>query len=171
MSVVIPPRVPNGLQEIITTYGEPRPHIVGSDWVVDPAWESANMTTLHHAFLPHGKIYCHRLVVDMLSATLDDWQAIGGYAIRTFGCFAPRAQRGSNGFIPSTHTWGIAFDLNADQNPLIYPCYDGDERKTDGQHKDIPDAWIDAACKRGWFWGGRFSRRFDPQHFQAATGF
>lgn len=171
MGDVIPPRVPNGLAEVIAAYGDPAPHIVHGDWVVDPQWEMKYMTTLAHPFLPHGKIYCNRVIVDMLRNVLDDWQTIGGYTIRTFGCYAPRAQRGSNGFVMSIHTVGAAFDLNADQNPIIYPCYPSDPRRTDPANCDIPVAWIEAAKARGWFWGGEFSRRFDPQHFQAATGF
>jgi hypothetical protein len=171
MSVVIPPRIPDGLQEIIATYGDPKPHIIDGDWIVDPQWEMRCMTTLHHDLLPHGRVYCHRLVVDALQAVLDDWKAIGGYTIKTFGCFAPRAQRGSNGFIASTHSWGIAFDINAEQNKLISPCYRGDPRRDAAGCCDIPGEWIAAARRRCWFWGGDFERRFDPMHFQLARGY
>lgn len=170
MSVVIPPRVPNGLTEILATYGDPKPHIVAGDWIVDPQWEMKYMTTLHHDFLPTGRVYCHRMIVEPLGYILDDWKALGGYALKTFGCFAPRAQRGSNGFVMSMHTLGIAFDTNAEQNKLISPCYPNDPRRDDPANCDIPATWIAAAKARGAFWGGNFERRFDPMHWQMATG-
>jgi len=82
---------------------------------------------------------------------------------------APRAQRGSAGLVASTHTWGIAFDLNADTNRLISPCDSADPRRA--TLRDVPDAWVSDAAAEGWFWGGSFKKRFDPMHFQLATGF
>lgn len=173
MSDIIPPLAPNGLAEIIEHFGDPKVQIVNGEWVVDRAWESANMVTIQHPLMPKGKLFVHHLVARPMLNLLERWsariQAGDPYRVRTLGSFAPRAQRGSNGFIPSTHTWGIAFDLNADTNPLISNIDPDDSRRR--TNKDIPDAWIADARAEGWFWGGAFLRRFDAMHFQMATGF
>lgn len=176
MPDVIPIEVPQGLRQIYERYGDPALRIVSGEWQVDPRWESANLVTIHHTIIPSsqgGKLYVHKLIVPMLLATFDDWlglQAGDSYPIRHIGCFAPRAQRGES-WLASTHSWAIAFDLNPDTNPLIWPCPVGDPRRMAPGAMDIPSAWVAAAKARGWVWGGDFSRRFDPMHFQLAKGY
>jgi hypothetical protein len=165
---IIPPRVPNGLAEIMATYGDPRYRPPGQ---VDPAWESANMVKVYDLPLVGHALYVHRAILTPLRRALARCQVIGGYNIHTIGCFAPRAQRGSNGLLLSTHTWGIAVDINPDTNKLIAPCYEDDPRRTDPANCDIPRAWIDAFKAEGWFWGADFGHRFDPMHLQFATGY
>lgn len=80
-----------------------------------------------------------------------------GYVIRTLGCFAPRASRSDANRL-STHSWGIAVDINADTNPMRSPMV-----------RDIPDAWVAAFEACGWTWGGRWKTP-DPMHFQFARG-
>jgi hypothetical protein len=172
--VVVPPQAPNGLADIIAHYGDPKvQRSSDGSWTVDSAWERANCATVMHGLLPKGKIYCHRLVAQPLMRTLDRWaariQAGDPFRVKTFACFAPRAQRGSNGLLASTHTWAIAFDLNADDNPLITNIQPDDPRRFTA--RTIPDAWIADARAEGWFWGGDFHNRFDPMHFQLAVGY
>ena len=182
MSVTIPPQVPDGLAEIIATYGDPEVKIVNGQWAVNPTWESANMVVIHHPMLPLGRLYIHHLAAQPFLKVLERWSArvAAGdpYRVRTIGCFAPRAQRGSAGLVASTHTWGIAFDVNADANLLISPCDQSDARRTaiplivNGQtRRNIPTEWVSDAAAEGFFWGGAFKKRFDPMHFQLATGF
>lgn len=172
--IVIPPAPPNGLADIIAHYGDP--HVQrdqDGNWTVDPKWESLCCTTLEHPLLPRGKLYMHRLVIAPMNRLLDRWRAriINGdaYRVLSVACFAPRAQRGSNGLLASTHSWAIAFDLNPDTNPLISGIEIDDPRRQ--KCKDIPDAWIADAKAEGWFWGGEFQHRYDPMHFQMATGY
>lgn len=171
---IIPVLAPSGLADIIDHYGDPKIRI-GNDgaWKVDPAWESANCITVQHGLLPRGKLYVHRYIAQPTLNVLDRWSAriAAGdpYKLRTMGCFAPRAQRGSNGLLASTHSWAIAWDVNADTNPLITNIEIDDARRQTA--KDIPDAWIADAQAEGFFWGGSFSHRFDPQHFQLARGY
>lgn len=180
--VIIPPQAPNGLPEIIQVYGDPKVQIVNGEWQVDISWESANMVTIHHPLMPKGKLYVHHLVAQPMLNLLERWSAriAAGdpYRVLTLGSFAPRAQRGSSGLVASTHTWGIAFDLNADTNLLISPCdFDDPKRRAfplvvNGQiWRDIPLAWVDDARAEGWFYGGAFLHRFDPMHFQFCSGF
>lgn len=167
-SVTIPVRPPNGLNEIIATYGDPQYH-AGN---VDPHWESQNLVMLHGLpLVAGGKLYVHKLVALPLQLALADCERIGGYELEHVGCFNPRAQRGASADILSTHTWAIAIDINPDRNPLITGCPVGDPRRSAEGACDIPPAWIAAFKARGFFWGGDFSRRFDPQHFQLCTGY
>lgn len=158
--------VPHGLKEIVAVYGDPKVQMTErGEFTVDATWERANMLTIEHPSLPRGHIYVHRLAAEPLEALLDAWASIGGYHIRTFGCFAPRAQRG--GAAASLHSWGVAFDLNAAANAMLV------RRPADVARakRDVPDAWIAEAKRRGWMWGGNFKRRWDPMHFQLATGY
>jgi hypothetical protein len=172
MGNVIPVQAPCGLAEIIAHYGDPRIVKSADGWTVDAAWEAASCSSIQHGLLPRGKLYCHNLVQQPLLQLLDRWsgriQAGDPFQVKTLGCFSPRAQRGSSGLVPSTHTWAIAFDLNADDNPLIIGIQPDDPRRKTA--KTIPDAWISDALEIGWFWGGTFRNRFDPQHFQMASG-
>lgn len=161
----IPPRAPNGLAEIMATYGDPKYRPPGQ---VDSAWESANMVKIYDLPLVRHALYVHRLIMTPLRRALARCSVIGGYDIHTIGCFAPRAQRGSNGLLLSTHTWGIAVDINPEQNSLISPCDEFDSRRS---QFDIPSEWVDAFESEGFTWGGDFRHRFDPMHFQLATGY
>lgn len=173
MTLTIPVQAPNGLDEILAHYGDPHLQLVDGAWTVDSQWESANMTMIAHPLFPSGKLYVHRLVAAPMLRVFDRWRmriAAGDpYRVRMLGCFAPRAQRGSFSLIPSTHSWGIAFDVNADANPLIAPCLPEDPRRKTA--KDIPGEWINDAKLEGWFWGGEFRTRFDAMHFQLCSGF
>lgn len=156
---------PHGLAEIYAAYGDPKYRPPGQ---VDAAWESENMVTVRDLPLWRIPKRVHRLAADPLRRALARCEAIGGYTLVSLGTFAPRAQRGSNGFLLSTHTWGIAVDLNADTNPLVAPCYEDDPRRS---QFDLPPTWVAAFEAEGWTWGGRFKHRFDPMHFQLASGY
>jgi hypothetical protein len=183
MGDVIPPLAPNGLAGIIEHYGDPKvSRDQDGNWTVDPAWERANCITVQHGLLPRGKLYVHQFVAQPLLRKLDRWAAriAAGdpYRLRTMGCFQPRAQRGSNGLLASTHSFAIAEDTNGDTNRLIMNIDPEDPRRRtcpliiDGEvWRDIPDEWVADAEAEGWFWGGRFHNRFDPMHFQMATGY
>lgn len=161
----IPPLAPNGLAEIYATYGDPKYRPPGT---VDAAWESANMVTVRDLPLVSHKLYVHSLIATPLRRALARCAVIGGYQLTTIGCFAPRAQRGSNGFLLSLHTWGVAVDLNPETNKLVTPCYEDDPRRAEF---DLPMAWVNAFKAEGWTWGGDFKHRFDPMHMQMASGY
>lgn len=148
---------PHGLAEIKATFGDIKLSGVG---VLPKTWESENMILARAGWLPNGKLYVNKHVWPSLKEALEACLALNdGYKIRTLGCFNPRLKR-VNGDI-STHSWGIAVDLNADKNPL---SLDGVLRS------DIPANWIHEFESRGWTWGGRWKKP-DAQHFQFATGY
>jgi len=152
---------PAGLDAIRATYGEIE---VANGAVVTPGWESANMIMAHEAWMPAGKLYVNKKIWPILKAAIETCLALNdGYLIKTLGCFSPRAQRGANSSILSTHSWGIAVDLNADDNPLTFPPAD--------MVKTIPDTWIATFESCGFTWGGRFKNRHDPMHFQLCSSY
>ena len=69
------------------------------------------------------------------------------------GCFYIRNVRGYSDI--STHSYGLAIDINAKQNPLGGPV---------SFSKDFVKCFTDA----GFIWGGDFKTRIDPMHFQFA---
>lgn len=164
----VPPAPPNGLAEVKSVFGDPGYLPPGR---VDPRWEAEFMRKVYDLPLVGHVLYVNKLIVDPLRRALAACSSLrDGYVLHTIGCFAPRAQRGSNGAVLSLHTWGIAVDLNPEQNPLIAPCPPDDPRRRDRLNYNLPDAWIDAFKRAGFFWGGDFHNRFDSMHFQFATG-
>ncbi|HZQ60296.1 MAG TPA: M15 family metallopeptidase [Casimicrobiaceae bacterium] len=164
MTDVIPVQAPTGLDDIIAHYGDPKFNGI----MVDPAWESANMVLItDFPLVPARRLYVHKLIVEPLRQALGDCAALGdNYRVDTIGCFAPRQKNKAAGI--STHTWGIAVDINAHTNPLIVPR---PATPQFGVHYTIPDSWIDCFRRRGWMWGGDFSNRFDGMHFQLCRGY
>lgn len=54
----------------------------------------------------------------------------------------------------SNHAYAAAIDLNAEENGLY-------------AKGNMPQFVIDAFCRQGWMWGGWYSGRKDPMHFEA----
>lgn len=190
---IIPPRAPNGYAEIVQVFGDPHPiKNAAGEWTVSVTWERANMVRFDHAVLPTkpcphcgtpqpGHLYTHRLMVPGLRHICDGWlelQKADGYELVHAACFAPRAQRGSNGLVPSLHTWGAAVDWNPCTNVLITNIQPDDPRRAAiplvDEHgkvlRDLPASRVQLFKEAGHFWGGEFHSRADFMHEQFATG-
>ena len=107
---------------------------------------------LEIGFIPK-KIYCN---VDMIKPLTNAFTNVLSHncvnEIKTFdGCFNIRNKRGLS--TPSLHSWGIAIDFNAYENPL-----NGKSKWTAQFVKCFTDAGFD--------WGGNWISRTDPMHFQ-----
>lgn len=148
-------KTPLGLPEIINTYGD----------IHDPLFEVKYIVSfdlpypLRYAGKPVTKARCHHLVVDNFVAAFKEIQA-NGLIIEAndySGIYATRPIRGFSQF-PSCHSWGIAIDLEALDNPL-------------GTTGHMAPGVIAAFKKYGFFWGGDFIHRKDPMHFQLAAGY
>jgi hypothetical protein len=148
-------QIPNGLDEIIHTYG---------------SIDDANFETRHIVLfpLPYPLIYegqavkharCHNLAVDNFVQAFKNVNDAGvADQFKEFnGIYNRRAIRGqaSNA---SLHSWGVAIDMGASTHKL-------------GSDATWPQAIIDAFESAGFFWGGNFKSRKDPMHFQLATGY
>lgn len=78
--------------------------------------------------------------------------------LETFdGCFNIRLVRGSSHAM-SAHSYGLAIDLNADDNEL---------GQTEGGFYKSPE-FVKCFTDQGFDWGGSFHSRKDPMHFSYA---
>jgi hypothetical protein len=145
---------PSGLDDIIRIFGNSN----------DPQFEADNIVlfTLPYPLLFDGKevkrARCHRLLVDNFLKAFQDIKDAGLESeVKNFsGIFNKRTQKG--GSRPSTHSWGIAIDLEAEKFPL-------------GSSKRFSDEIVKIFTEAGFLYGGDFKGRKDPMHFQFATNF
>lgn len=152
---------PSGYEDIVRYFGDPK----FDGGRVDPKWERENMI-LTRSLPGVPKLYVHKKILEPLRTALQRCQDELGWSPRTIGCFAPRKKRASTEL--SVHAFGAAIDLDASRNPLQVNCPIGDPRRS---NFELPNAVIEIWKAEGWFWGGDFKTRFDPMHFQWATGY
>ena len=158
---------PNGLDAIRATFGDIYAFI-GADGTLDPQWQAQFLTRTPLPFtLPLSwdqskivsQLLCHVKLRDVFPAVFTAIAERGLQPqVRTFGgCFNFRSKRTSGKL--STHSWGIAIDLNPETNAQGTP---GDM-----------DAGVVAVFQEfGFKWGGDWSGGSkDPMHFQFCTGY
>lgn len=148
--------VPHGLAAIRATFGD----------CDDPLFEAKHLVSFD---LPYTLIYDGKMRIDRTRAHrlavphfLEAFHAIKSAGLqdecRAFGgIYNRRAQRG-NASRASTHSWGIAIDME----PLRFPR---------GSRKRFDPCIVECFAKAGFFYGGDFKRVPDPMHFQLATGY
>jgi hypothetical protein len=156
------PSAPGGMAAIITTFGDIRAY-ARDDGTADPKWEQQFMA---RAALPFAipldwdrsksasGIRCHKLIVPLLEAVFTELVQRGlQKSVKTYGGgYTWRMKRGQAK--PSTHSWGIAIDLNARTNAM-------------GTAGDMDPALVALFEGYGFTWGGRWSgSNKDPMHFQ-----
>jgi hypothetical protein len=165
----IAPPVPNGFNDIVATFGDPRP-LLEPDGTVSAAnlvrWERQILAPCPLPFpLTIGdgggviqSFQCHRLLVGVFEAVFDELDRNGLQgSIKTWdGTFAFRVIRGDTHL--SVHAFGAAIDVNAATNPL-------------GGRGDMSPDVVAVFRHFGFLWGGDFHGRKDPMHFQYATGY
>lgn len=118
-----------------------------------PNCQVGKIKTLRRA---DGLVLPGRAEVLPLVAWLMDETERKGYDIRpgaTWG-YACRCIRGYP-HIPSNHSWGLAFDINADRNPM------GNPLRTDMPNW-MPVLW----ASQGFRWGGTYAGRKDSMHYE-----
>jgi len=156
-------RIPNGWQEITATYSMPERDLSG---IITWKWRTENLMTIIAPVPMHlawggiaTRITCHKLIADRLLAALTECvqTGMGNYISEGYGgCFADRAIRG----VPtklSLHALGIAIDLRVATNPLGGPA-------------EMNPEVVRMFENNGASWGGNFTTRMDPMHFQFAAG-
>jgi hypothetical protein len=158
---------PHGLDEIITTFGDIREY-VGLDGQLEASWQT---DFLERVSLPFPlrlswdpsraitRMTCHRRMAGVFSSVFGSIQERGVQdRLATFGgCFAFRPQR--TGSKLSTHSWGVAIDLNPESNPQ-------------GSDGNMDAGVIEIFCRAGFEWGGDWpGKTRDPMHFQFCTGY
>lgn len=133
---------PNGLNQIISTFGQPGTNQVTTKMPAGPGGKMIDVT-------------CNAKIADKMKGAFEEIKARGlSDQIHSFdGCFVNRDKRGGSG--KSTHAWGIAFDVNASENPQ------GSTWQTEGQRQ-----LAQVFEKYGFH-----QIPNDPMHFQYATGY
>lgn len=158
---------PNGLDDVIETFGDVA-SFIGEDGTLSPAWQDS---ALGRAELPwplllswdHSqqvtRVLCHRKLAGVLSRVFQEIDRAGlRRSVRSYGgCFAFRPKR--TGSKLSTHSWGIAIDINPETNAL-------------GSAGDMDPGVVEIFRQSGFKWGGDWpGRSKDPMHFQFCTGY
>jgi hypothetical protein len=121
---------------------------------IDPAWRRRHI--VKRALPIVGVVTCHRDLFRQLSAALRQIKNDGlGHLIHPEqfeGCFSPRfISRNPAGNL-SHHSWGMAIDINADENPF------GNEPRMDDRIVSVFEKW-------GFTWGGDWIFP-DGMHFE-----
>jgi hypothetical protein len=158
-------KAPNGRAAIEEVFGElPWHSIPGSTFVrVDPLWEEEHLVGV---FVDSFYIRMHKKLASLfVEALMAARAAASVYTLRQLGGYCPRRMKtldpAKQAAAPlSTHSWGIAFDINWNSNPFSTKLI-----------TDIPAAFVEEFKKRGWNWGGDWRSKKDPMHFQFCTGY
>jgi hypothetical protein len=158
---------PNGSDEILRTFGNIHDYI-HPDGSLDPRWEADFLALVALPFplvlswdrsKSITQFLCHKHLTGILGDTFGLVQARGLWTtLHSFGgCFAFRPQR--TGVRLSTHSWGIAIDLNPETNGQ-------------GAAGEMDAGVIEIFRGAGFTWGGDWTgRNRDPMHFQFCTGY
>jgi len=133
---------PHGLAQIKSTFGEAGSNLVS---VKMPAGKDGKMIS----------VTCNAKIADKMKGAFEEIKEKGlSHLIDSFdGCYNYRNKRGGSSL--STHAWGIAFDINASQNPM------GSSKQTAGQSQ------LAAIFEKYGF----HQLENDPMHFQYCTGY
>jgi len=148
--------VPNGLKELEAKFCEIEFKEAGAGWVEITNDFPENI--VRHEFPVVGVQCFHRDLVPVLEKVLEEIKHKGlDGEIRQFGTWAPRHKMHDSSRGLSTHSWGIAVDVNWATNAV-------------GTRGDLDSGIVEAFERFGFEWGGRW-RYKDPMHFQYVTGY
>jgi D-alanyl-D-alanine carboxypeptidase-like protein len=158
---------PHRLDQIIETFGDIFSYI-RPDHTLDSKWQTDALVTMPLPFplalswdtaRQVRRMTCHRLlqpIFEKIFQTAGD-EELQRHFTSFGGCFSFRPQR--NGTKLSTHSWGIAIDLNPESNPQ-------------GSAGKMNPAIVSIFRNAGFTWGGDWQGRTrDPMHFQFCTGY
>jgi hypothetical protein len=108
-----------------------------------------------------GRMRVHKKVAGQFENLFHQWEQAGLKSLlRTYdGGFYPRMIRGSDSRL-SSHSYGIAFDINAQWNGL------GRTPQIAGKEGSVREL-VEIAHQNGFYWGGHFTRK-DGMHFEVA---
>lgn len=125
--------------------------------VPDSAWMARWIRTQKVPQL--GEVVCNKAILPDLLAAMNEITAQGlgklvdtADFVREGGCFNPRVARFSDGGTLSSHSWGIAVDINVNVNPL-------------GGKPHQDPRLVAIMASHGFTWGGRWLRP-DGAHFE-----
>lgn len=158
---------PVGLDQIKRTFGNIHSYI-SAHGTLKPEWETTFLCRTRLPFAiplswdPAKKVrnlYCHKNLKEIFPAVFEAIDEAGLQSkVKTYGgCFNFRSKR--MGSKLSTHSWGIAIDLNPEQNGM-------------GTSGNMPAGIVRIFKEFGFTWGGDWSgSSCDPMHFQFCSGY
>jgi hypothetical protein len=113
-----------------------------------------------------ARIYCNKVIVVPLEKALRRCMAeVVHKEIKTYdGCFVVRKQRGSNAI--STHSFGLAVDMNAAWNPLVRNVTPATRPALRKAKVQWSEKFLDCWRKEGWNCGADWITVLDGMHFQ-----
>lgn len=129
---------------------------------ITDSWEAKNIVKVQLPFFRDKPV---RFNVRAAQQLIDLWHAwkdagLSDRVLTWDGGFVPRFVRGSTTLL-SNHSWGTAFDINAEWNGLGQgPAYVGDK----GSVREL----VKLANEHGFWWGGHYKSRLDGMHFEVA---
>lgn len=163
--------IPIGRRGLVETFGDLGETFDSKGAIkVSRVWERASMTLARELPGYARPLYVHRLAEPYLREALRraTWVA-PDWAPGKIGCFNPRRQRHSASLPLSLHSWGVAVDIDSDDNPgrnlrdRVEPWTGAWTRL---YPRGLPREVVEAIESVGWEWGGRWFPYVDPMHFQ-----
>jgi hypothetical protein len=164
-------KLPSNRRDVYRIFGDP-----GGGMKVDKKWFKENIRTYRKAMAlpgvpPHRYIKIHKLAEPyMREALRRATEACPDYEIRKFACFNYRLMRKGNRL--SYHSWGIAMDINPDENPAIRYKRPQDkpvpfsEEWCELRPNAMPQAFVEAIKSVGFAWGGDWRTFADDMHYE-----
>jgi LysM repeat protein len=158
---------PHGLEQILIDFGNIYNYL-RDDGTLDPRWEADQLGRAPMPFtLPLSwdqtklvkSIYCHKKLIPVITDVFTALRREGlQERLKTYGgCYNFRGKRTSGKL--STHSWGIALDLNPETN-------------SQGSAGNMDEAVVEVFRRFGFTWGGDWSGKTkDPMHFQFCAGY
>ena len=150
--VRIPPK--NMVESIYGSFGyKEHPDIKGAI-IIDPKWVRQNITklTLHTG----QHVWCHKLVAFEMGELYKKACEVSGYTPKKVAAWVARHMRWDPSRSLSTHSWGIAFDIDWHLNGI---------NMTDTPLHRHPE-WVKTFTDAGWDAGIHWRSYPDPMHFQ-----
>lgn len=147
-------------KKIIAEFGDPR----ADEKAFVKKWMVVFNIGNHFPSLPFKKVYVNSVLIPPIIETfkLLSTRGLLGEIKKYDGCFLVRCIRGyENPCVPSIHSWGLAIDFNASDNPLGLSR----EQCIKKGLKPFSEAFFQVWRETGWVVGYDFNRK-DGMHFQ-----
>lgn len=156
--MIAPPR---GWYEVKKVYGDFKYVELSKGAVdIDDTWERDNLVTLRNVCGTKCNIQLHYKVAPLFEACLAEaMRRAPKYRVRMLGGHNARHMMHDPKKPLSLHSWGCAFDINWDKNPVAPTLV-----------TDLPPEFVAAFTEQGWNWGGAWKSVKDTMHFQYANG-